>query len=132
LVIDVFTRILIKASRKGYITGLMSSLYPEGVLSLQYTDDTLLFLEHDYMSACHLKWLMVCFEKLSGIKINYSKSDMATINLDEDESANCARIFCCKLGSFPFKYRGMPLHYDKLRKEDIEPIVDKIIKRIAG
>jgi hypothetical protein len=57
---------------------------------------------------------------------------MATINLDEDESANCARIFCCKLGSFPFKYRWMPLHYDKLRKEDIEPIVDKIIKRIAG
>jgi hypothetical protein len=48
LVINVFTRMLIKASRKGYITGLMSSLYPEGVLSLQYAYDTLLFLEHDY------------------------------------------------------------------------------------
>jgi hypothetical protein len=105
---------------------------PEGVLSLQYTDGTLLFLKHDYMTACHLKWLMVCFQKLFGMKINYSKSDMTTINLDEDESVNYARIFCCKLGSFPFKYLGVPLHYKKLRRKDIQPIVDKIIKRIAG
>jgi hypothetical protein len=26
---------------------------------LQYVDDTLLFLEHDRVAACHLKWLMV-------------------------------------------------------------------------
>jgi hypothetical protein len=129
---DVFTRMLIKASRKGYIAGLMSSLYPEGVLSLQYTDDTLLFLEHDYMLACHLKWLMACFEKLCGMKINYSKSDMTTINLDEDESANYAKIFYCKLGNFPFKYLGVPLHHEKLRRENMQPIDDKVIKRISG
>jgi hypothetical protein len=34
--------------------------------------------------------------------------------------------------SFPFKYLGVPLHYEKLRREDIQYIVDKIIKRIAG
>jgi hypothetical protein len=44
LVIDVFTRILMKASSKGYLTGLLSSMCPEGILSLQYADDTLLFL----------------------------------------------------------------------------------------
>jgi hypothetical protein len=55
LVIDVFTRMLIEASSKGYITGLLSSLYLDGILSLQCVDDTLLFLEHDYLSACHLK-----------------------------------------------------------------------------
>jgi hypothetical protein len=82
---------LIKASGKDYITGLLSSLHLEGILSLQYADDTLFFLEHDYMSACHLKWLLVCFEKLSRLKINYSKSDLTIINLDEDESANYAR-----------------------------------------
>jgi hypothetical protein len=43
LVIDVFTSMLIKAYRKRYITGLMSFLYPEGVLSLQYADDTTFF-----------------------------------------------------------------------------------------
>jgi hypothetical protein len=40
LVVDVFSRMLMKASRKGFITGLMSSMYLEGVVSLQYADDT--------------------------------------------------------------------------------------------
>jgi hypothetical protein len=63
--------------------------------------------------------LLVCFEKLSRMKINYPKSDLTTINLDEDESANYAKIFYYKLGTFPFKYLGVPLHYQKLRREDI-------------
>jgi hypothetical protein len=66
------------------------------------------------------------------MKINYHKSDMTPINLDEDESHLYAQIFYCKLGQFPFTYLGVPLHYDKLRREDIQPIVDKITKRISG
>jgi len=42
-----------------------------------------------------------------------------------------AKIFCCKTGEFPLKYLGVPLHYTKLRREDLQPIVDKIMKRIA-
>ena len=31
-----------------------------------------------------------------------------------------------------FKYLGVPLHYAKLRREDIQPVVDKILKQVAG
>ena len=66
------------------------------------------------------------------MKINYDKSDLITIGLDEDR-ANCfAKIFCCKKSEFPIKYLGVPLHYTKLRRKDLQPVVDKIIKRIAG
>jgi hypothetical protein len=85
LVVDIFTRMLIKAATKGYIYGFMQSVCPKGVISLQYADDTLLFLQHDNRNACHLKWLMACFDHLSGMKINYSKSDMVLINLEEEE-----------------------------------------------
>jgi hypothetical protein len=34
LVIDVFTRMLMKAAKKGYISGLMTEPQPEGVVSL--------------------------------------------------------------------------------------------------
>jgi hypothetical protein len=30
------------------------------------------------------------------------------------------------------QYLGIPLHFTKLRKEDLQPVIDKIIKRIAG
>jgi hypothetical protein len=32
--------------------------------------------------------------------------------------------------AFPFRYLGVPLHHDKLKREDIQHIVDKIINRI--
>jgi hypothetical protein len=54
-----------------------------------------------------------------------------TINVDDADANLFAQIFGCKLGEFPFTYLGVPLHFSKLRKEDLQPI-DKIIKRIAG
>jgi len=41
-------------------------------------------------------------------------------------------IFACPVGNLPIKYLGLPLHFDKLRREDTQPLVDKILKRIAG
>jgi hypothetical protein len=52
--------------------------------------------------------------------------------LIKNETQAYARNLCYKVGSFPFKYLGVPLHYEKLRREDIQPIVDKILNRIAS
>jgi hypothetical protein len=132
LVVDVFTRMLIKAAVHDYISGFMTEICPGGVISLQYADDTLLFLGHDPIAAHHLKWLMIFFEKLSGMHINYHKSDLTSINLSEEETQLYAKTFCYKIGNFPFTYLGVPLHHEKIRREDIQPIIDKIMKRISG
>ena len=129
---DVFTKMLEKAVREQLITSLLPNMCEGSIVSPQYADDTLLFLNNDLDKARNLKWLLVCFEQLSGMKINYDKSDLLTIGLMEDEENDMARIFCCKKGEFPLKYLGVPLHRSKLRREDIQPIVDKVIKRIAG
>ena len=89
-------------------------------------------MQNDLDKARNLKWLLVCFEQLSGLKINYDKSDLTTIGLDEDRENDIARIFCCKKGQFPFKYLGVPLHHSNLQREHIQLVVDKVIKRIAG
>jgi hypothetical protein len=73
---------------------------------------------------------MTYFEKLYGMRINYHKSDITSINLDE-EIEDYAKIFCCKIGKFPFVYLGVPLQYEKHRKEDIQSVVDKIMKNIS-
>jgi hypothetical protein len=75
---------------------------------------------------------MACFEHLPGMKINCHKSDMTPINLEEEEAHEFAKIFCCKTRSFPFGYLGVPLHYEKLKREDIQPIVDQVMGRIPG
>jgi len=123
---------LIKAARQGLIFGLLPQVVEGGIISLQYADDTLLFLENNSEKASTLKWLLVCFEQMSGMKINCDKSDLLTVGLDKDQANEFARLFCCKRCDFPIKYLGVPLHFNKLTRKDLQPVVDKIIKRIAG
>ena len=92
-----------KASNQNIITGLLPEISPGGILSLQYADDTIIFLENDLDKARHFKWILSCFENLSGMKINYDKSDLITLGMIEDEQNSFARLFCCKVGQFPFK-----------------------------
>jgi len=66
------------------------------------------------------------------MRINFHKSELVPLNLDHSEAHRLAHIFSCTLGSFPIKYLGVPLHYDNLTREDIQPLVDKILKKVAG
>uniref|UniRef100_A0A453GJH1 Reverse transcriptase domain-containing protein n=1 Tax=Aegilops tauschii subsp. strangulata TaxID=200361 RepID=A0A453GJH1_AEGTS len=131
LVADVFTKMLKKAASQELIAGLLPNIIPGGVVSLQYADDIILFLENSVHKARNFKWFLSCFENLFGVKINFHKSDLMTVNI-EDSVANEFQIFCCKKGSFPIKYLGVPSHYDNLKREDIQPIINRIIKGISG
>uniref|UniRef100_A0A8I6WK33 Reverse transcriptase domain-containing protein n=1 Tax=Hordeum vulgare subsp. vulgare TaxID=112509 RepID=A0A8I6WK33_HORVV len=46
LVADVFSKMLTKATRHRLISGLLTNVIPGGIISLQYADDTLLFIEN--------------------------------------------------------------------------------------
>jgi hypothetical protein len=83
---DVFTTMLLKAANHGHISGLMQSMTHTGVISLQYADDTLLFLKNDLTSAINLKWLLSCFEQMSGMGINFHKCDLIAIKVDEQDA----------------------------------------------
>ena len=86
---------------------------------MQYADDTLLFLSKNLSYAKNLKWLVSCFEQLSQMRINFHKCDLVPINIDLEEASIFAQVLGCKVGDFPIKYLGAPLHYSKLRKEDL-------------
>ena len=108
LAADVFTRMLQKAADGGLISGLLHGFNRTGVISMQYADDTLLFLSADRECAMNLKWLLSCFEQLSGMKINFHKCDLVPLNVAPDDANIFAQILSCKLGCFPLKYLGVP------------------------
>jgi hypothetical protein len=132
LVGDVLTKMWRKASRTGHIKGLLSELREDGIVSLQYADDTIVFADPDPQNVKNLKCSLIWFEKLSGMRINFHKSEIIPCNLTEDLIHEAGHILGCPVGEFPIKYLGVPLHYDKLRREDIQPLVDKVLKRIAS
>jgi hypothetical protein len=107
---------LIKAKCNNLIRGLCPQLYPGGIINLQYADDTILFIENDVEMARNPKWVLTCFEQVSGIKINYEKSELVPINLDLPESKLIKEVMGCAVGAFPIKYLGIPQHHDKLKR----------------
>jgi hypothetical protein len=54
-VVDIFSRMINKGYSCGIIRGLCPHLVPGGAVSLQYVDDTLIFLEKDERNAINLK-----------------------------------------------------------------------------
>jgi hypothetical protein len=123
---------LVKGTEGGLISGLCPNFLPGGIVSLQYADDTLLFLKNDPRVALNLRWILTCFEQISGMRVNFHKSELIPINMDTDETQPFLEIFQCVMGGFPVKYLGIPLHYDRLRREDLQPLIENILKRITG
>lgn len=69
-------------------------------LALQYKDDTIFLIQDDIESASNLKFNLCLFEQLSGLKINFHKSEVFCLGEATDRQDSYAEIFTCKLGHF--------------------------------
>jgi hypothetical protein len=60
-----------------------------------------------------LKTVLVLFEPTSRLKVNYHKSMLVGINIDESWSNEAASVLSCKIGVyFFFLYLGLPIGGD--------------------
>jgi hypothetical protein len=132
IVADGLSAILNRAAERGVLQGVTPHLVDGGLTHLQYADDTVLFLENTQQNISNLKFLLCCFEEASGMKINYNKSEVFTIGIDEADAANVADAFNCKLRQFPMKYLGLPLSYKRLSKEELGMSAGKVEKRLEN
>ena len=67
--------LIARAKDDGQVEGVIPHLIENRLSILQYVDDTILFLIHDLAKATNLKLLLCLFEQLSGLKINFHKSE---------------------------------------------------------
>jgi len=130
LIADALSELLTTAKEKGLLTGLLPELVEGGLTHLQYADDTILFVQNSEQDITNLKFLLYCYEELSGMKINYSKSEVFTIGMNESESQRVAQVFNYKLGVFPMKYLGLPISDRRLTKAELSEAPSKIERRL--
>ena len=115
---DCLARMVRKAQREDLITGLASNIIPGGVILLQYVDDTIVCLKEDMVKARNMKLLLYFFEMMSGLKINFSKSELILIHGDDFLDLQYADLFNCQIGSFPLRYLGVPVSPGRLHVKD--------------
>jgi hypothetical protein len=68
--------IINRAKNEGHIDGVVPHLVDNGLSILQYPDDTIIFMDDNIEKAKNLKLLLCAFEEISGLKINYHKSEI--------------------------------------------------------
>ena len=105
----------------------------EGAVSiLQYADDTILFLSHDLEKALNMKLILCMFEQLSGLKINFHKSELFCFGKAKEVEDQYRNIFGCESSSLPFRYLGIPIHFRKLKNGEWKSIEDRFEKKLAS
>jgi hypothetical protein len=100
------------------IKGLVPHLIEGGLTHLQYADDTIIFLNFDEQSILNTKFLLYCFEDMSGLKINYEKS--CTV----EEEKRVAEMLNCNTGNLPM------VDNKHMSASDLSYVYLKVEKRI--
>ena len=79
-------------------------------------------MDHNLEKAVNLKLILCIFEQLSGLKINFHKSEIFCFGKAKEVEDQYREIFGCESGSLPFKYLGVPIHYRRLRNDEWQPV----------
>ena len=85
---------------------------------MQYADDTIFFLDHDIQQAKRMKLLLSVFEHMSGLKINFHKSEIFCYGQAKEFEEEYIELFGCNAGQYSFRYLGIPMHHRQLLNND--------------
>jgi hypothetical protein len=111
LVADMLAILINRAKEGGQIVGVAPHLVDDGISILQYADDTILFMDDDLEKARNMKLFLCAFEQVSGLKINFHKSELFCFGQAQEVVDHYTDLFGCQEGEFPIKYLGIPIHY---------------------
>ena len=119
---------VLNAQKEKLLTGLAPDLIEGGVAILQYADDTVICFEHDRDAAVNLKLLLYMFELMSGLKINFMKSEILCVGGDDETIFLYVELFNCSIGHFPMKYLGLPVSFSTLDSLDWDFLDERFLK----
>ena len=87
-------------------------------------------IEASNLSIRNLKRILYCFECLTGLKINFHKSEVYVFGVSQVEQERLGNMLNSALGSFPMKYLGIPISYKHLSMGAFLPVTQKMKKRL--
>jgi len=85
------------------------------VSHLQFANDTLLLGVKSWANVCALRAVLLLFEVMSGLKVNFNKSMMVGVNISESWLVEGTFILNCRVGKVPFLYVGLSIGGDPRR-----------------
>lgn len=103
----------------------------EVISHLQFADDTVLFLGNSTENIEEIKRILQCFQSLTGLKINFQKSNLFVFHEDPVLSRIWANTMECKVGVLPMKYLGIQVGISAKKRIFWKPLVVKIKSKLV-
>lgn len=94
---------------------------------LQYADDTLIFCDAEIGQLRYLRVILVLFEGMTGLHINWGKSLLYPIN-EVTNMDQLAAVLGGIVGAMPATYLGMPLGAKSKSNEIWNSVVESVKK----
>ncbi|GJN11283.1 hypothetical protein PR202_ga29462 [Eleusine coracana subsp. coracana] len=95
-----------------------------------YADDLVIFLKPTEKDLKLIRAVLNLFAEATGLETNVNKCQFSPIRCTDEDIALVQQFFLCQLQHFPCKYLGAPLSIYKLKKEDLQPLVDSVGDRL--
>ncbi|CAN1815396.1 Putative ribonuclease H protein At1g65750 [Linum perenne] len=102
-----------------------------GVSHILFADDALIFCDASVEDLSFILAALVCFECITGLKVNLHKSSLFAIG-DVPNAVQLAALIGCRLDSFPTTYLGLPLGARANSKDIWEPVITNLEKKVSS
>ncbi|GKV44307.1 hypothetical protein SLEP1_g51499 [Rubroshorea leprosula] len=119
------------ASEKQLYKGVKVGTDDIMVSHLQFADDTIFFGEATDENIWAIKCIVRSFELVSGLKVNYAKSQLMGVNVEEAWVEKMAYRLYCKRKDLPFKYLGIPIGGNHRRIAMWHNLMESVKKKLA-
>ncbi|GKV12050.1 hypothetical protein SLEP1_g23252 [Rubroshorea leprosula] len=118
--------------QKGLLEGVEVGSKGFKVSHLQFADGTILFGSAMEQNVWPMKGIMRSCELVLGLKVNFNKSQLLGIAVNEEWLDKMAWVLCYKKGNFPFKYLGVPIGGSNRKLHFWKPLVDVFSKKLSS
>ncbi|XP_050277959.1 uncharacterized protein LOC126719454 [Quercus robur] len=128
VMMEVFSRMLKRVEGAGLIRGFKADgRRGEG----ECVSHLLFACDAEVEQILHVWMLLLCFQAVTGLKVNVLKSEMVPIGEVNNVHA-LAKILGCRIGTLPRTYLGMLLGASHKSLIIWNPILEKIKRKLAG
>jgi hypothetical protein len=119
--------------RHAHSTGVLSHLHAncDRFRMSVYADDAPVFINPAPQDVEATRMILKIFGEASGLTTNLVKTEFLPIRCQQ---INVEHLFGMdsRINAFPCVYLGLPLHYKKLPKMALQPLIQKVGRRLPG
>ncbi|XP_074304878.1 uncharacterized protein LOC141639720 [Silene latifolia] len=103
---------------------------PLHLTHLCFADDLFMFCRGDRGSITIILRIFATFSAASGLAMNNEKSEIYFNGMAPAEVDHIIQLSGFKIGTFPFRYLGIPISYKRMDVGDCTKLVEKVVGRI--